>query len=395
MIEFTSLPIAVGCNIINDWIKLKDLVRLDSAYCNHSTRSSFLSYCQSGTLEKDEIELLSLDQIQWFVTRKWKFRKLSIYSLNWQEGIVKALSELLAYVGGNIKELTICPDSSLSDLQLVCFNTIIAQNCRNIQKVNITTRSTDMELAPLFFLLKSVREWDISHCNITSASLYIIANMCAMNLKILFLRSVDVYDAGLTVLAGKCPELEELSILHCDRVTAMGVVALVKTTPKLTVLEITMSDLTDIDITTIAQHCPMLYSLGMDAQLLTDAGIQAIVSSCTQLRIIDFDNGINISTGFSLFRNLEELRLSNCLSLTNEMVASIVQNNPFLKYLELYYCTQLTAAAVLTILHGCSELHSLIVDNTVSTTTTRNTALLKALIKQLYPNIILALINLA
>ena len=354
MSGFTVLSTVLGTNILFEWIKLNDFVKFDSACNSHSTRSAFLKYCESGTLKNEFIDLRSPEQIQWFITRKLKLRKLSTSLLEYRDGIDKLLSKLLVCVGSHVKEIGISPNISFTSEQIVHVNTIIAQNCLNIQVVEITTESTEMEISPLLCALKYIQELYISDSNFPSASCYIIANMCAMNLKILYLDSIDdVCDAGLTVLAGKCPELEQLCIKHCKHVTVKGVLALVKTTPKLTVLNITISDLSDTDITTIAQHCPMLHTIGIDAMLITDVGIQAIVRYCTQLHTINVKNCVNISTGYSFFRNLHKLTIFNCPTLTDTMVATIVQNNPLLESLILSHCKRLTYTTVLSILDVC------------------------------------------
>ena len=160
---------------------------------------------------------------------------------------------------------------------------------------------TDIELAPLLCVWKSIQTLQFNDLNITSASLYIIANICSINLKCLCMDCIDICDHGLSALTGKCPELQAIFIDKCNRVTAKGLVALVLTTPKLIQLHVHISTLTDADITTIAQHCPMLYTLALDANLITDLCIQSIVSHCSQLHSLYLLNCTAISTGFSLY----------------------------------------------------------------------------------------------
>ena len=390
---FSALPIVVGSNIISEWVIFKDLINLDNACNSHLSRSAFLIYCQSGTIKTGHIDLESSGQIQWFIIRKLRFQKVSTSILKWQEGIDTLLSELLNSIGSHIKEFEICPHSSLSSEQIVCLNAIIVQKCLNVQKIEIAARSTDLEFTPLLSDWKYIQELIISDCKITSASLYIIANTYAKKLKCLTLQSIPaICDAGLTALAGNCLELEKLNILWCRSITSKAILTLVQTIPNLTILRISMPDLTDTDITTIAQHCPMLHTLAVNAMLLTEVGIQAVVSHCTQLRTIDICNCILISTGLRLLLNLHMLSLCACPTLTDTMVATIVQNNPLLDCILLNGCPQLTAAAVVSILHGCSELNTLTVTNTTNTTPVSAgnivcCSLVSALIKAHYPEL--------
>ena len=393
MTGFASIPIVVGSNIICEWIELKDLVNLDNACNNHLSRSAYLSYCQSGTIKTGHIDLESSGQIQWFIIRKLRFQKVSISFLNWQEDINTLLSELLDSIGSHIKEFEICPHTSLSSEQIVCLNAIIVQKCLNVQKIEVTGCCTDLELTPLLSDWKYIQQLIISDCKMTSAILYIIANTYTRKLKCLSLQSIpDICDAGLTALAGNCPELEELNILWCRRITSKAMLTLVETIPNLTILRISMPDLTDSDITIVAQHCPMLHTLAVNAALLTDVGMQAVVSHCTQLRTIDICNCILISTGLGLFLNLHKLSLFECPTLTDTMVATIVQNNPLLDCILLYGCPQLTAAAVVSILQGCCELNTLTVTSSTITTPVSEVhivccSLVSALIKAHYPKL--------
>ena len=222
---FTSLSNDLGGCIISEWIELKDLVRLDYACNNHSIRSSFLSYCQSGTLLAETIKLRSINQIQWFINRELKFLIMSTSLLQFQRGIYNSLNELLVKIGGDIEEIHICPHSSLTPAQIVRFNNIIAQNCLNLQELNVSGNIKDQDISPILLSQQNIKDLNFICCNISSKSFYIIANICAQLIS-LSLQNVGVCDAGLTALAGKCPDLKELFIVNCQNVTAKGVLAL-------------------------------------------------------------------------------------------------------------------------------------------------------------------------
>ncbi len=44
---FTSLPTSLSCIILRDWLRLKSVVALDSAYCCKANRTSFEELLQS------------------------------------------------------------------------------------------------------------------------------------------------------------------------------------------------------------------------------------------------------------------------------------------------------------------------------------------------------------
>ena len=199
-------------------------------------------------------------------------------------------------------------------------------------------------------------------------------------------------DRGITALAGKCPELQTLYIIHCDLVTAKGLMTLIKATPKLSQLYVQIEDLADADITTITQYCPKLHTIDLGfTSLVTDVGIQTLVSHYTQLRTIEISRCTSISTGYCLFRNVHNLNIYDCTTLTDTMVATIVQNNPLLESLSLSHCPQLTSTAVLSILYGCSHLRSLTFSNisifSLLGVRADINRLVKALIKDHYPQI--------
>ena len=388
---FTSLSNDLGSCIISEWIELKDLIRLDYACNNHSIRSAYLSYCQGGTIKTELIQLRSINQIQWFINRELKFLIMSTSLLQFQRGIYNYLNELLVKIGGDIEEIHICPHSSLTPAQIVRFNNIIAQNCLNLQELNVSGNIKDKDISALL-TLQHLEDLNFTYCNISSKSFYIIANICDQLIS-LSLQNISVCDAGLTALAGKCPDLKELFIVNCQNVTAKGVLAIVQTTPYLTSLSVLINDFTDATMTTIAQHCPRLQTIEITTSLVTEAGIQTLFKHCFELRTIFFGNFISISIGFTLIRNLHELSIYDCPTLTDTMVATIVQNNPFLKRLKLSRCTQLTSAAVLTILRGCPELCQFAVTNTTLAATSKMTSLMSTLIQEHYPKITEADIN--
>ena len=175
--EFTSLPIAVGSFIISEWIGLRDLVKLDSACNSLWTRSALMQYCQSGTIKTELIMLKSRKMIQWFISRKLKFRKLCTFSLESQKAVYTLLSQLLTDVGSHVKKISVGPFNSNSATRMCIINAIISRNCLNILKVEIRNL-TDVEIAPLFCTWKYIQKLDISDCEITSGNFCNIANMC-------------------------------------------------------------------------------------------------------------------------------------------------------------------------------------------------------------------------
>ena len=59
---------------------------------------------------------------------------LSTSLIIWQEGIDYLLNELLVSTGSHVKVVEISPrkGSMISAAQMVCLNTVIAQNCLNV-----------------------------------------------------------------------------------------------------------------------------------------------------------------------------------------------------------------------------------------------------------------------
>ena len=395
MVGFTSLPTAVGSNIIGEWIKLKDLSNLDCAYCNHSTRIAYLNYCQSAALKTEIIELKSLQLMKWFIYRHLKFQKLSTWLLKWQEVTDDLLSELLADTGSHIKTLRLLPFGQPLSKKRLNINKIIAEYCVNVVELDVVSGGmNDDEIAPVFNSLKHIQYLSVKENLITSKSFYILARNSS-NLTSLRMFYLQVCDKALTALAANCPALHTLFINNCRHITGKGVSSLTQTTPYLTVLSLNVPNLTDTDIIAISSHCPQLHTIHIiRAGSVTDTAIQVIVSHCSQLRSVYIDNCSLISSGYCLFRNLHELLISTSTTLTDTMVVAIVANNPFLRHLALMNCSILTSASVLSILHGCSALEKLTVTNTNAVEeSVGNRGLLGTLIREHYPNISTANIN--
>ena len=228
MVGFTSLPTAVGSNIIGEWIKLKDLSNLDCAYCNHSTRIAYLNYCQSATLKTEIIQLKSIQLMQWFIYRHLKFQKLSTWLFKWQEVTDDLLSELLADTGSHIKTLRLLPFVHVSKKRLN-INKLIAEYCVNIVELDVVSGGmNDDEIAPVFNSLKHIQYLSVKENLITSKSFYILARNSS-NLTSLRMFYLQVCDKALTALAANCPALHTLFINNCRHITGKGVCSLTET----------------------------------------------------------------------------------------------------------------------------------------------------------------------
>jgi len=66
----TGMPSSLSCRVLSDWIDLKSLGRLDSAYCDQETRACFLGVVQSDECPKqDSIRADQSNMLQWALLR--------------------------------------------------------------------------------------------------------------------------------------------------------------------------------------------------------------------------------------------------------------------------------------------------------------------------------------
>lgn len=76
--SFLLLPTSLSCTVLNDWLDLESLVRLDSAYCSHLKRRSWLELISSSecVCQNFNVSNINAKYLSWVLKRNVKITKL-------------------------------------------------------------------------------------------------------------------------------------------------------------------------------------------------------------------------------------------------------------------------------------------------------------------------------
>ena len=259
----TCLPSALSCTIMRDWLSLKSVVALDSAFCCRSHRSMFLDLVQSE-------EYYIREQVVIHSQRK--------------------ILNLLHIHGEKLRSIVL-KENSLAPAQ----EELLVEYCHNLTRVRFggfgtctqglvriwNDRIILVDLPNTY--LEDITSWQIPLCpHLTS----------------LGLSNTSLNDQTLTKFVSSCPNVVHLDVAHND-LTDSDVLNIVTHWKFLRGLNIVgCASLTNESLVHIYTHCAStLHTLHMNcrvedhefeelspAPLLTSTDISELLERCTQLR---------------------------------------------------------------------------------------------------------------
>lgn len=150
------------------------------------------------------------------------------------------------------------------------------------------------------------------------------------NLKNLTLRSCQISDRAILVLARYCPKITTLYLQGCRGITSWGMTRMAQKCKDLEILDISYCrGLTDESIVKIAENCKNLKLLTMPGCLnKTNLAMKYLGMNCIMLEKLDISENLNID--FST-------------------VEVIVKNCQLLKEMEIYGCRDVTKGDVISL----------------------------------------------
>ncbi|OXB83232.1 UNVERIFIED_CONTAM: hypothetical protein H355_001984 [Colinus virginianus] len=269
------------------------------------------------------------------VSKAWNV--LALDGSNWQridlfnfqtdiEG--RVVENISKRCGGFLRQLSLRGCHVVGDSSLKTF----AQNCRNIEHLNLNgcTKITDSHHKQLFERFK-LEDEALKH----------IQNHCH-ELAILNLQSCTE----------KCGEKEESSVMVFGNVTNEHVIIMVffgcTSTGCSWILEAARcSQLTDAGFTLLARNCHELEKMDLEECVLS-------LSHC---ELITDDGILHLSNSTCGHERLQVLELDNCLLIT-DVTLEHLENCHNLERIELYDCQQVTRAGIkrirVGVVRGCS-----------------------------------------
>ena len=312
----TELPTRLSCIILQDWLRFKVVMKLNSAYCCHSHREDFLDllksdeyfireqvpvfFCCSAIrlLEKFGDKIRSVEFGSFKSTPvdlvRARCHHLTRVKFNCNESGTPALWDILK-TNPQIERIKLShsnPDCipllcSFDDLVLPKLSTLVVKDYQ-IQKDNILRVMQQGTIVRL----------DLSCCEIEGSLLLRIAKLCPnlQSLKLPYLD--DLTDGILSEFTAICFHIVHLNIYYVDDITDEGILEVVQHLKGLQSLDITLIHrLTDASLVHIYTHCASTLHtivLGRDrciGPLYGAATLSTLLEKCTQLCELYLDDG--------------------------------------------------------------------------------------------------------
>jgi hypothetical protein len=413
-----GLPEPVIRQVLVGWLALRDITRLDSAFCTVKLRPAFLTLTfgdantytiKNNRLAFDPDYFLSERCAEWCLMRNARVDGISmrtdltgddsvlerflteqgrhirwIYAAEFSECAPSCILLYLARWCPYVSD--VCLRSLSDDPSSVCWDACLfnfTQACGLLENLDLESVNTSTDgLARALSSCKNLKSLAIAHANCAIPPEVAIPTLCSITL-----RQCKATDDVMKSIASHCPLLQTLKVFDGNRVTDMGVRAVLERCPLLRetdveyahsisselrvelakraqlkevdfrnwaridetfvqqvlrvspdLTSITLSDacLSDTTLALCAQHCPLLEELGVvsEGNGATSAGIMQLLKPGNRLR---------------------RIRLSGCTELGDEVILAFAEHCPLLRVM---VCADLalTDDAVIQLAQGCPEL---------------------------------------
>ena len=146
-----------------------------------------------------------------------------------------------------------------------------------------------------------------------------------------------VTDAGLIALTNGCRMLRIVNLEECEQISTAGLAALAQNCPMLEELDINSPHVTEHDVITIAEHCPLLVSLVSRA--CTDAALIALSKNCPLLRSLICHRSPCTTAGITALAKgctkLYDLRFTYCSEITDAAIEAVIEHCPLMRFISL------------------------------------------------------------
>ena len=313
----TSLPSTLSCIVLREWLSLKSVMVLDSAYCYHSHRSGFLGFLQSNEYfirEKAIINadvLMNLNEFSILEKMGEKLRSVKfVYKRNWssiepvQNRVVTFCRNLThvhfstAECGGLDVQTLLKSNANIESLKLSDFSEDMANfpGCvRDVELPKLNTlvlKNFELRSADIVRVIEAgkVTRLNLSWSRFTESDLLQIVRACH-RLTALVLSSINVEPITHDVLCCCC-HIEHLNISDVD-ITDAELLSVVQNLKGLQSLNIIDSPrLTDASLVHIYTHrvetmnTLMLGSNILRGPLFSADAINTLLERCTHLRTL-------------------------------------------------------------------------------------------------------------
>ncbi|XP_073177604.1 protein AMN1 homolog isoform X4 [Lepidochelys kempii] len=173
----------------------------------------------------------------------------------------------------------------------------------------------------------AVETLDLRDCDISDTALLQLCNckqLKKINLNSCKENRLAITSEGVRALALSCPYLREASFKRCCNVSDNGVLALALNCHLLQIVNLgSCSGITDASLHALGQNCRFLHSVDFSSTQVTDNGVIALVSGMCS-------------------KNLKEIHMERCVTLTDVAVEAVLTCCPAIYILLFHGCPLIT-----------------------------------------------------
>lgn len=210
-----------------------------------------------------------------------------------------------------------------------------------------------------------------------------------VHLRELDVSGTSVTNVGIGRLVSHCPNLTRIVARKMKALTATGIIAVTNTCKQLTEIILDHNAaLNDQCLEAIAENCSATLTKLSIARcnLVTCAGVSAVTTQCRLLRCLDIQStrlrGEQLQDCLMHCTALEELNIENVV-VTDVVLSGIAAHCPALTHLSMQHVTGYSSSGLFAFIQAATQLREL----TVSRDCTVVNHLCKLLIEQLYPGL--------
>ncbi len=377
--------------VLTEWVEVKNLVDLDSAFTNNQDREIFLKLIEGDNFVHNftSTECVPRSFYDWLSIRNLKVKRLDLPGLEKRKLRQSEINILRNHKKLDHLEISFCHTAKAV---FDCY-------CNDIRSLKLLNGQnlTDDEFSEMLSKITGLRAIDISTCTkLTSISCQKIADLLpylecytdhhnkstgfimepilrnGVNLREIIFLGQNSND-NVRLIAKCCPNLTKLRLLSYSEINDDTLTLVAINCLKLEFLEICSEKFTDKSICKLAECCKNLKHLNVSAAdecttRISDISLFALAANCQFLNCLNLDGSKEITDKgvMTLVKNcikLETIVIDDCSKITNIAVLYIAKQLKKLKFISLRKCPLVTEISICELIANCVMLERINIDN--------------------------------
>lgn len=385
---FFSVPDELFRDRMLPFFRLADLVHLDEATANKELRIKLheklfaSSFQDCGDLE------IEVDSFRWMKQRNIYLRSMTFCREVVECDLKPTKSQFRMTTTLKLRDCVGISDDFLISIAESCTNLItldlagclnitgsglvaLSEHAKRLQCLDIS--NTVVSACSLLNLFSTswheLESFSCSSCDFacsacecgTDGAISALSAACP-KLHTIDLCSTDITDIAVRAIAQHCSQLLNLNIDNCMSLTNTSLNSLAQHSTRLQTLHLARNeDFTDEAMVEVSTRCTDLQVLCIaDCYNISDISLVSLASSCRHLVDLDLqytaltDNTLNALADFST--QLRNLNISQCNGFTESAIIAVILRCPQLESLDLSFTSNVTSQVLDALGHYCTNL---------------------------------------